>query len=75
MRNSAAWREWSMDADPDLLHDFNDASLEVLRRVRARYPLDCGSGHAQYLDMRRECVCELDSLAQRIQDDAVDQDS
>jgi hypothetical protein len=61
---SAAWREWSEDASPELFAFFNARADEEMYVVRRQFPPDCGPRHPQYFDLKRQTVEALDLLAQ-----------
>jgi len=65
--NPAAWKAWSEGAAPELRLLFDNGTLEAMKVARRKYPNDCGPGHPQYQDLRHECTCQLDILAESIQ--------
>jgi len=66
----SAWRRWAESAPPDLREAFEIGCHDALGRARRRFPPDCGPHHPQYQDLKKACTCELNQLAERIEDDA-----
>jgi len=61
-----AWKEWLAGASPELMELFQECQLEVLTRVRRRFPGQLTPGSAEYIRLKLECAAELDDLAREI---------